>query len=348
MNTQRTIFAAVVAVVFLFAGYNLYNYFSNQSEIQAQRELQDQRTAADREKRKAAEAEARQQAEAERKRQQQVEERLAAERRAQEEAKRQEQTAKREAEQQERLTLKKKKEDEKLQARIELARTPQHIEGLPEETIEKFNSVAARYIRDNPSEFLNVRFSDQNLFPRRLGKRLLKEGTNPLMLYSAMSQDTDVLQAFMDIGFDINSANDAGYTPLMFAAGYNTPEVVKFLIGKGADISANAKVQNLNALHIAALFNPKPDVVDVLLSAGMDIEAKTENGYTSMLLAASDNRNLEVVERLAVKGADKDAYDAKGRTALKIVEARVRGEGKELIYLPKERIINVLNAINNN
>ena len=89
MNTQRTIFAAVVAVVFLFAGYNLYNYFSNQSEIQAQKELQDQRTAADREKRKAAEAEARQQAEAERKRQQQVEERLAAERRAQEEAKRQ-------------------------------------------------------------------------------------------------------------------------------------------------------------------------------------------------------------------------------------------------------------------
>lgn len=331
MNTQRTIFAAVVAVVFLFAGYNLYNYFANQSEIQAQRELESQKVVAEREKRKAAEAEARQQAEAERKRQQQEEERLAAERRAQEEAKRQEQTAKRETEEQELLALKKKKEDEKLQARIELARTPQHIEGLPEETIEKFNSVAARYIRDNPDEFLSARFSDQNLFPRRSGKRLLKGETNPLMLYSAMSQDTDVLQAFMDIGFDINSANDAGYTPLMFAAGYNTPEVVQFLIGKGADTSVTAKVQNLNALHIAALFNPKPDVIDVLLDAGMDIEAKTENQHTALLLAASDNRNLEVVERLAVKGADKGVYDVKGRTALKIVEVRIRGERDEYV-----------------
>lgn len=339
MNTQRTIFAAVVAVVFLFAGYNLYNYFSNQSEIQAQKDLESRKIATDREKRKAAEAEARQQAQAERKREQQKEERLAAERRAAQEAKRQKEAEEREARRQEGLALKKKKDQERLQARIELARNPKHIEGLPEETIEKFNSIAARYIRDNPDEFLKVSFSDKTLHPRRSGKRLLKEGTNPLMLYAAISQDSDILQALIDIGLDINSANDAGYTALMFAAGYNTPEMVKFLIGKGADTSAKAYVQDLNALHVASLFNPKPRVIEVLLAAGMNIEAKTENDHTPLLLAASDNRNLEVVERLALKGADKGAYDAKGRTALKIVEARIRGEGDEYVRISDEFLI---------
>jgi hypothetical protein len=326
MNTQRTIFAAVVAVVFLFAGYNLYNYFSNQSEIQAQKDLESQKVAADREKRKAAEAEARRQVQAERKREQQKEERLAAERRAAQEAKRQKDAEEREAKRQEGLALKKKKDNERLQARIELARTPKHIEGLPEETIEKFNSIAARYIRDNPDELLKARFSDKTLHPRRSGKRLLKERTNPLMIYAAINPDIDILHALIDIGIDVNSANKAGYTPLMFAAAYNTPEVVQFLIEQGADISAKAYIHDLNALHIAALFNPKPDVIDALLDARMDIEAKTENEHTALLLAASDNRNLEIVERLATKGADKGVYDTKGRTALKIAEARMREE----------------------
>lgn len=193
--------------------------------------------------------------------------------------------------------------------------------------------MAAGYIRDNPDEFRDVTFSEKTLYPRRYDKRLLKGNTNALMLYAAMSPDTAILQALIDIGIDINSANDAGYTPLMFAAAYNTPEAVRFLIDKGADTSAKAYIQDLNALHVAALFNPKPDVIDVLLDAGMDIDATTENSHTPLLLAASDNRNLEVVERLALKGADKGAYDTKGRTALKIVEARMNGEGDEYVRI---------------
>ena len=87
MNIQRAIFVAVVAIVFLFAGYNLYNYFSNQAEIQAQKELEAQRAATERERRKAAQAEARQQAEAERLRKQQEQEQRLAEQKAEEEAK---------------------------------------------------------------------------------------------------------------------------------------------------------------------------------------------------------------------------------------------------------------------
>ncbi len=160
-----------------------------------------------------------------------------------------------------------------------------------------------------------------------------------------MLDDQGILQALLDIGLDINSANKTGYTPLMFAAAYNSPEVVKFLIGKGADTSVKANIQDLNALHIASLFNPRPDIIDVLLVAGMNIEAKTENDHTPLLLAASDNRNLEVVERLAFKGADKGAYDAKGRTAVKIVEARIGGEGDEYFRISDEMNKQVINSV---
>jgi len=333
MNTQRTIFAAVVAVVFLFAGYNLYNYFSNQSEIQAQKELESQKIVAEREKREAEKAEARQQAQAERKREQQKEERLAAERRATQQAKREKEAEEREAKRQESLALKKKKDEERLQAKIQRARTPKHIEGISVDIIVRLNSVSARYIRDKPDEFLTPRFGPDSFGRNTNFERLMQENTNTLMLYAAISQDTDILQALIDIGMDINGANKVGFTPLMFAAAYNSPEIVQFFINKGADTAAKSYIKDYDTLHVAASLNPKPDVINVLLNAGMDIKSKTEDDYTALLLAATGNQNLEVVERLAIKGADKGAYDDKGRTAFKIVEARIRGEGAEFVRI---------------
>jgi hypothetical protein len=338
MNTQKTIFATVVAVVFLFAGYNLYSYFKEQQAIQQAedrqaeaRHVQKQQEREQRETDRQAKI-----AEAEERRENERQKQL-----AQKEQKQAEQDAK----QQERLAEAKRKKEEQLQARILEARTPKHIEGLPEEAIEQLNSVSARYIRDHPDEFLNTKFSDTTFYSRRSGKRLLKDNTNSLMLYSAISQDTDILQALIDIGLNINSANKAGYTPLMFASAYNTPEVVTFLISKGADTKAKAYIQDLNALHIASLFNPKPDVINTLLDAGMDIEAKTENGYTPLLLAATDNRNLEVVDRLAELGADKGVYDGKGRTALKIIEGRISGEGNAYYRISGDLNIHVISVL---
>lgn len=49
-----------------------------------------------------------------------------------------------------------------------------------------------------------------------------------------------------------------------------------------------------------------------------------------MLLAATENKNLEVVERLAQLGADKGAYDKDGITADGIVKSRVEANGRKL------------------
>ncbi len=333
MNTQRAILAVVVAVVFLFAGYNLYSYFGHQSELQEIRDQQAQERLAAKERQRRAREEERRQAAAERKREQQKEQRLADERKAKREAARRLVEKQREEKRQAAIALKKKKEADYLKERIQEARTPQHIEGIPDDTITKLNSVAVRYIRDHPKEFSKQKLGPDTFGSRTHFEKLMQRNTNVLMLYAAINPDIEVLKALLDTGIEINASNEAGYTALMFASAYNTPEVVQFFIGQGADIKATATKEKINTLHIASLFNPKPDVIDVLLKAGFAIEGKTKSGFTPLLLAASDNRNFEVAGRLAEKGADKGAYDNKGRTALKIIEARIRGEGDEYFWI---------------
>jgi hypothetical protein len=66
---------------------------------------------------------------------------------------------------------------------------------------------------------------------------------------------------------------------------------------------------------------------------------------TPLLLACSDNQNLEVAERLAGLGADTAAYSPDGLTAHGICSARVRGEGDDYIRISEEvdaRVLAVL------
>lgn len=205
MNIQKSIFAGVVALVFLFAGYNLYSYFKEQQAIQQAEDRQaEQHRAQKQQEREQREADKQTKiAEAEERRENERQKQI---------AQKEQKQAEQEANQQERLAEAKRKKEEQLQARILEARTPKHIEGIPEDTIDKLNSLSARYIRDHPNEFLKQRF-DQDTFGSRTNfEKLTQKDTNALMIYSAISQDTDILQALLDIGLDINSANKTGYT----------------------------------------------------------------------------------------------------------------------------------------
>jgi len=343
-------FAAIIGVVFLFAGYNLYSYFKTQQAIQVEedRVTEERRIERDKE-RQARDAEIRvlqERQEAER-----LAERAAEEQRRAEEAVRREEA--RIAEEARVVVAEARAEEERLaqaeermQAKLLKARTLRQIEGIRSETVEELNSVSPRYITDHPDEFLTQTFTGVNLGAQRDFVKLMVDDSNPLMLYAAISSDTSILQALLDIGMDINAANEKGYTALMFASAYNTPEVIEFLLGQGADISAQADVMDLNVLHVAALFNPNPESAEALIIAGLPLEGKTTNDYTALLLAASDNKNLEVVERLAQLGADLEVYDQSGTTAQGIVRNRIEGDGDRYTPVTPEFNERVLSALN--
>ena len=103
--------------------------------------------------------------------------------------------------------------------------------------------------------------------------------------------------------------------PMYSAAALGYLEVVQVLLEAGAD--KNAATQDGETALMAAARDGHLEVVQVLLDAGADKNAAKQNGATALMLAAQ-NAYLEVVQVLLEAGADKNAAMQDGATALMI------------------------------
>jgi ankyrin repeat protein len=165
------------------------------------------------------------------------------------------------------------------------------------------------------------------------------------MVVAAVSQNSDVIDSIIGLGADINAANKMGFTPLMFAAAYNTPEMVQYILNQGADPLVISLTGDVNTLHIAAYLNPNPDIIDVLIDAGLAIEEPMLNGDTALLLASEENTNIEVVERLVEFGADVSVFNADGVTPLGFITQRLGNRGKRFNEISDEMNERVLQSL---
>lgn len=76
--------------------------------------------------------------------------------------------------------------------------------------------------------------------------------------------------------------NDACQTPLLYAALYDKPDVLRLLHKHGADLTVR-DVRGSNALHLAAPHRSSVAVAQYLLSTGaLDVNAQTHCGYTGL------------------------------------------------------------------
>ena len=88
------------------------------------------------------------------------------------------------------------------------------------------------------------------------------------------------------------------YTPLHRAAENNVnPEIVQVLIQAGADLEVRDKWA-YTPLHRAAEKNDNPEVAKALVQAGASLEARNQWNYTPLHRAAAKNRNPAVLETL--------------------------------------------------
>ena len=289
MNNRTYLFAGVIAVVFAFAGYNLYSYFQEQAVVAAEQERIAEERRIERDQERAAAAVARQEEaarlEEERLARQERERLEAAEREAERERARLEAEASAQLEREAREAERQEQARIAREERTARARAVTDIEDLGEEVLRAIRGLSPRYITDNPEEFQGA-YPGASPEGRLMGvnrRILIQPGTTNFMIFAATASNTSVLQALVDIGVDLNAANDMGFTPLMFAAAYNTPEALAFLLENGADPLAQAYVRDLNALHVASLLNPQPDVIDVLLNAGLALEDTVSTGETALL-----------------------------------------------------------------
>jgi ankyrin repeat protein len=140
-------------------------------------------------------------------------------------------------------------------------------------------------------------------------------------VFSALSSCTAAPRA----GASVEARGVNAVTPLICAAGSNSPETVELLLDAGADVNICSK-QGTSALMYAAM-NGRPECAKLLLAKGADATLRSGLGRTALHFAASGPSGKEDVAHagdypavasllLAANGAEVDAQDADGWTPL--------------------------------
>ena len=149
---------------------------------------------------------------------------------------------------------------------------------------------------------------------------------NKKLLAAAISSTSaNDIHTLIRQGAEINCTNEWGLTPLMLAAQYNTHVVVlKALIKNGADIAEVEPKYRSNALHLAANTCSNPKIIEALVEAGSDINARNYLGETPLIMSVLQNQNTRIFSQLITCGADITICDWQGHNVMEYARREKR------------------------
>jgi ankyrin repeat protein len=169
---------------------------------------------------------------------------------------------------------------------------------------------------------------------------LLDQGADPKakpgraggpVVSAAIAGDAATLKLLLDKGADADErasiGSRRGSTALMLAATSGCRECVQLLLDHGADVNARsdpaavvkAGLQDIGELTplLSAAPGANPAILKALLDKGADIQAKEARGLTALALAVgSESQNAEAVRLLLGRGAAVNVKAKDGETAL--------------------------------
>lgn len=137
------------------------------------------------------------------------------------------------------------------------------------------------------------------------------DGTTALMLASS-ERYSPVIESFIKAGADVNASRPDGLTALMVSAKKDAPTVMRILLKSGASVMAR-DTNGMTAIHHAAMNSPNPELINMLISFGAN-DTPNNSGKTALILASMMN-NADVVNALINAGADINARDNDGKSA---------------------------------
>lgn len=121
---------------------------------------------------------------------------------------------------------------------------------------------------------------------------MLPLGLVILLTYACENGHTDVAEALLEHGAELEHESEGGRTPLMKAARAGYLCTVQFLISKGADVNRATSTNDHTVLSLACAGGHLA-VVELLLAHGADPAHKLKDGSTMIIeLPKVDTRRL--------------------------------------------------------
>ncbi len=148
-----------------------------------------------------------------------------------------------------------------------------------------------------------------------------KSGLTPFLMAlnsKASEASFSFVQLLIEAGADINAQTNLKQSAMRLALDNNLEGAVDILLSKGVDITLTNEL-GWNALHCAVISKSEANlkkILNVYQKNGYDINARSLNGLTPLLLAINSNAPLTFVQLLIEAGADINAQSSSKRSAL--------------------------------
>ena len=139
-----------------------------------------------------------------------------------------------------------------------------------------------------------------------------RNGCSPLH-HAVLDNDVPTTRRLLKEGAYLEARDGEGHTPLMLATLEGCHEPARLLINAGADIDAKSLDYGTSVLMMAAL-KGYPEIVRMLLERNPYLNVRNKSGYTALMLAAK-NGYADIVRMLLNAGADKRVRDNSGKRA---------------------------------
>lgn len=132
------------------------------------------------------------------------------------------------------------------------------------------------------------------------------------LMVAAWHGHLPIMELLVARGADVNKSNALGEQALMHAAWRGNVDAIKWLLAKGARI--NNGTMRWSALHYAA-FSGHGKASALLLDNGADINARSTNGSSPLMMAVYEGHE-DTVKQLLARGADRSVKNDRGEGAL--------------------------------
>jgi len=113
--------------------------------------------------------------------------------------------------------------------------------------------------------------------------------------------DIHRIRQLLESGENIQSKDEYGNTPLMYALRNHKHESAIFLVDNGANLN-DKNNSNTTILMLASLFN-NIEIVKKIMNLDVDLNEQDNNGYTALMYACHDDK-IKIAQLLVDHHAD--------------------------------------------